>query len=180
MPEIKAIETQYKGYLFRSRHEARWAVFFDALGLRWEYEPEGYDLAENGYYLPDFWLTDLNIWIEIKPVCTNGEGWLDDRHESFSENVGTLIVLRGTPGEVEPYNEMNPYEGWVIGDYSYYWCECRYCGAVGIQFDGRADRNKHLPNCNYGNGDKGYNMDSPRLLAAYAAAKSAFRTFRKK
>ena len=32
---IKAIETSYKGYLFRSRLEARWAVFFDALGLVW-------------------------------------------------------------------------------------------------------------------------------------------------
>lgn len=25
---IKAIETEYKGYRFRSRLEARWAVFF--------------------------------------------------------------------------------------------------------------------------------------------------------
>lgn len=30
---MKAIETRYKGYRFRSRLEARWAVFFDALGL---------------------------------------------------------------------------------------------------------------------------------------------------
>lgn len=52
--KIKAIETRYKGYLFRSRLEARWAVFFDALGLCWEYEPEGFDLGEDGRYLPDF------------------------------------------------------------------------------------------------------------------------------
>lgn len=30
MSEIKAIDTYYKGYRFRSRLEARWAVFFDA------------------------------------------------------------------------------------------------------------------------------------------------------
>lgn len=41
---IKAIKTEYKGYRFRSRLEARWAVFFDALGVRWEYEKEGYEL----------------------------------------------------------------------------------------------------------------------------------------
>ena len=29
MSDIKAIETYYKGYRFRSRLEARWAVFFD-------------------------------------------------------------------------------------------------------------------------------------------------------
>lgn len=51
---MKAIETRYKGYRFRSRLEARWAVFFDALGIKWEYEPEGYDLGEAGWYLPDF------------------------------------------------------------------------------------------------------------------------------
>lgn len=43
---IKAIETSYKGYRFRSRLEARWAVFFDELGIKWEYEKEGYDLTD--------------------------------------------------------------------------------------------------------------------------------------
>ena len=46
---IKAIETQYKGYRFRSRLEARWAVFFDALQVRWDYELEGFDLGEMGW-----------------------------------------------------------------------------------------------------------------------------------
>jgi hypothetical protein len=74
---ITPIETIYKGYRFRSRLEARWAVFMDACGADWEYEPEGIsavscaapgsDLDEEGnaireypaqtfstYYLPDF------------------------------------------------------------------------------------------------------------------------------
>ena len=42
---IRAIETRYNGYRFRSRLEARWAVFFDTLGIRYEYEPEGFDLS---------------------------------------------------------------------------------------------------------------------------------------
>lgn len=41
---LKAIKTEYKGYLFKSRLDARWAVFLDALGADWEYEPERYDL----------------------------------------------------------------------------------------------------------------------------------------
>jgi len=36
MPGPRAIRTKYKEHLFRSRLEARWAVFFDALGIRWE------------------------------------------------------------------------------------------------------------------------------------------------
>ena len=65
---MKAIETFYKGYRFRSRLEARWAVFFDALGIKWEYEPEGYDLGEAGWYLPDFWLPEYSAFIEVKAV----------------------------------------------------------------------------------------------------------------
>ena len=66
--EIKAIETVYKGYRFRSRLEARWAVFFDALGVRWEYEKETFDLGDAGWYLPDFWLPDFDCWVEVKGV----------------------------------------------------------------------------------------------------------------
>lgn len=62
---IQAIETKYNGYRFRSRLEARWAVFFDAIGVRWEYEKEGFELP-SGRYLPDFWLSDQKCWIEIK------------------------------------------------------------------------------------------------------------------
>lgn len=72
---IKAIETEYKGYRFRSRLEAKWALFFDKLGIAWEYEKEGYDLGEAGWYLPDFWLPlptikypNAGYFIEIKGV----------------------------------------------------------------------------------------------------------------
>jgi hypothetical protein len=51
---IKAIETVYKGYRFRSRLEARWAVFFDTLGIEWVYEPEGFETTDGYRYLPDF------------------------------------------------------------------------------------------------------------------------------
>lgn len=54
---IKAIETSYKGYRFRSRLEARWAVFFDALGVSWKYEDQGYagsiDYPERAQYFPE-------------------------------------------------------------------------------------------------------------------------------
>lgn len=75
MAEAKIIETFYNGYRFRSRLEARWAVFFDTLGLPYEYEKEGYDLGNGLRYLPDFWLPtvglrgnvhDLGLWVEIK------------------------------------------------------------------------------------------------------------------
>jgi len=41
---LRPLETKYRGCRFRSRLEARWAVFFDALGIKWWYEPEGFAL----------------------------------------------------------------------------------------------------------------------------------------
>jgi hypothetical protein len=69
---VKPIETEYQGCRFRSRLEARWAVFLDALDIRWEYEPQGYVIDSTGY-LPDFWLPTLNLWAEVKGSLTHGE-----------------------------------------------------------------------------------------------------------
>lgn len=70
---MKAIETHYKGYRFRSRLEARWAVFFDQAGIRYEYEPEGF-ILDGEKYLPDFRLSELGVWFEVKgPYPTERE-----------------------------------------------------------------------------------------------------------
>lgn len=63
---IKAIETSYAGCRFRSRLEARWAVFFDHLGVKWLYEPQGFELPSGERYLPDFQLPDHRLWVEVK------------------------------------------------------------------------------------------------------------------
>ena len=53
---IKAIETKYNGYNFRSRTEAKWAYVFDKLNIKYLYENEGYELENGDWYLPDFYL----------------------------------------------------------------------------------------------------------------------------
>jgi hypothetical protein len=46
--------------------EARWAVFLDALDIAYKYEWQGFELGSAGRYLPDFWLPDVRLWLEIK------------------------------------------------------------------------------------------------------------------
>lgn len=121
---LKAIETRYHGYRFRSRLEARWAVFFTALGLRWEYEAEGFDL-DAGWYLPDFFLPDLNggVWVEVKPD-TNGP--LNDQrwYELVHRSEKGLLLATGVP-EIRIYSLLCPEDesslGWgIIGPH---WCD---------------------------------------------------------
>jgi len=107
--EIKAIETQYKGYRFRSRLEARWAVLFDALGVEWIYEKEGFDLGNAGWYLPDFWLPHptkeqaeigWGLWCEIKPIRTT-EQELQKAIALAAQTKHNVLIFQGNCGEGE-------------------------------------------------------------------------------
>ena len=64
--DYKPIETEYRGYRFRSRLEARWAVCFDTLGIPWRYELEGHEFDNGVWYLPDYWLPNGKTWLEVK------------------------------------------------------------------------------------------------------------------
>jgi len=95
---IQAIETVYNGYRFRSRLEARWAVFFDALRVRYEYEPEGFELS-CGKYLPDFYLDEFDVYIEIKPFRKDIVHHVGDDNEweqkcrTFRDETGKAILV---------------------------------------------------------------------------------------
>jgi hypothetical protein len=136
---LKAIETAYQGYRFRSRLEARWAVFLTAVGLRWRYEVEGFTLAEAGlYYLPDFYLPDWDVYLEVKPDLPYDQISADNRvilvvdaagHTALGKlllagralqkpETGGLVKPRlymvcGTPG----YPALLPWKGrWQLQD----------------------------------------------------------------
>jgi hypothetical protein len=101
---MKAIETVYAGHRFRSRLEARWAVFFDHAGLEWQYEPQGYEVgAERRRYLPDFYLPQTETWVEVKPTdsmldwsllqaCADPERGLPGMADSFRSSRGLLLL----------------------------------------------------------------------------------------
>jgi hypothetical protein len=94
--KINPIETRYAGCRFRSRLEARWAVFFDKLDIKWEYESQGFECQARltfGHdpipYLPDFWLPDLGIFGEVKgDLDTRSLTRLLDIAASLSANNG--------------------------------------------------------------------------------------------
>jgi len=119
---IQAIETEYKGYLFRSRLEARWAVFFDELGADWEYEPEGFKM-DSIWYLPDFLVKENKMpkaYIEIKPDMPPYEDALMKASELAKRSQIETVVFWGTPYQYfgRPKTKNNP--------------EFKYCNIFGL------------------------------------------------
>lgn len=184
-PRIKSIQTVWHGYHFRSRLEARWAVFFENLGLKWEYEKEGFVLPSGRRYLPDFFIQGFG-WFEIKPKPSNFNGcpypdggsleeeFFSNENEDYPCPRGG--VLYGTPGPVEPiYSDKSSYAGTPGYDSPYFFVDCPQCGAIGFEFDGRSARVAHCAGCSAisNSDDKNYNLDSPRILAAANKARSA-------
>ena len=162
-------ETKYKGYRFRSRLEARWAVFFDALGLEWLYEPDPFDLhfdyedfiedfdmdeeellelhpgvpqtlkvldGRRYSYLPDFYLPELNYWIEVKGTNPNtAEEPSPGRAYIFYGNIpwpfperGNAVGFMGAggPGGIS----FGPERLWA--SLGLCWQQCRLCTKIGI------------------------------------------------
>jgi len=131
---MRAIITKYNGYSFRSRLEARWAVFFDTIKVKYEYEMEGFT-NDNICYLPDFYFPDYDLFAEIKPVNHGDEDmnkWL------MLAETKQLILLEGAPHckpsrmfGVEKFTiQAIPFINIVNQKYGYYW-HCSGCENFG-------------------------------------------------
>lgn len=191
MPIIQAIETQYNGRRFRSRLEARWAVFFDSLGLDWRYEMEGFTLPSGTRYLPDFWLPEVylrfgdpGLWIEVKPT----HGAVEVAYDTLSEfgcgyprfaggddvlldespNRHRFIVLVGEVG-IQGHGDGHLEYGPSFPDQYMAWFTCGDCSAVFMHYPGN-DGSDICPRCD---SPGCVSSSSPRLRAAVTAALSA-------
>ncbi len=94
---IKAIPTHYKNILFRSKLEASYAMALDELGIEWAYEVEGY-VMKRIKYLPDFWLPNEKVILEVKGVIDNALKTLifaDYLKRSWSYGDGQTEVIIG-------------------------------------------------------------------------------------
>lgn len=185
--EIKSKKTKYGVIFFESMIEARWAAFFDCLGIKYEYEPT-FAEVETGCrvvnYKPDFFLKDLNKYIEIKP--SKPYGIENTKAAGWAKHIGDIIVLFNlNPPTMELEN------GWlffsegqdqtpILFD-AYWWWECPKCGHIDIdeyaQITSCGCYSQDFFNKIYEEEIKGIKISpsrerSARLLAAYKTAKN--------
>ena len=106
---MKIIETSYNGYRFRSRLEARAAVLMDEAKIKYVYEPEGFVFEDGTTYLPDFYLPDMDTYLECKGVMHD-----KDMHKimMLAKETGKEIII------FEP--DLAPLIGFYSDDVSFY------------------------------------------------------------
>lgn len=189
MEQFRPLDTIYNGYRFRSRLEARWAVFFDELGLAYEYEPQGYELppivtkgpetplsCETLWYLPDFYLPELDLIVEVKGSEMPPEDRAKVERMAFYSN-SRVALLRQIPNPEklkEDFDFTELYNTEVFaecdGDHPYWFCLCPECGKIGFEFEGQSQR---LSCGCQDETTKSRTHDDGRLLRAYAKARQA-------
>lgn len=155
--DIEARQTRYNGVTFRSKLEAQWAVFWDELGVKWEYEPETFKFRDGKQYTPDFWIVDLALWVEIKPneiIAREEEAML--KCSQLAYETGDLVYLDqggfAWPLTDDAKNFFVPGYEWTysvlffpctgsLGEEdsiimydseNHYWATCPECGKIGI------------------------------------------------
>lgn len=144
--KYKAIETVYDGYRFRSRLEARWAVFFHEAGIQYQYEPEGFQGC-NGAYLPDFYFPEYKVYAEVKGT--------DEALEKDAAKIAGAICDWTVPisdgllilGEIPNYEKIVPGNIPIFSFLHYHnGDECSMAGGVSAQFaafiHGKSDNDK--------------------------------------
>ena len=174
---MRAIETEYAGCRFRSRLEARWAVLFDALGLVWNYEPEGFDLGPVGRYLPDFFVPAWGAFVEVKPAPPTPIE--DELCRQLGADGRRVVMFAGEPWPFR--HEVRLYGPRAVVMHSATLARCRRCPAMvylGHNQDGdpvaEANAEPHAHECE--NHDKwavSPEHGAADVMAAYRAARSA-------
>lgn len=98
------IQTKWNGFLFRSRLEARWAVFFSHLDIRFFYEPQGFKLKSGELYLPDFFLPDVRMFAEVKCGSPTEQEFV--KAQLLQEGSGSSVLFLDGPPDFRQYRAV--------------------------------------------------------------------------
>ncbi|WP_254174208.1 hypothetical protein [Planktothrix pseudagardhii] len=110
--EVVSKLTYYNGYIFRSLLEAKWAILFDYLKIQYQYESQRFD-TKYGWYLPDFHLKNVNLWIEIKPKFPSSEAI--DKIQTVADQTNCFACILISFPEIDLFGkEWQPTQSFVF------------------------------------------------------------------
>jgi hypothetical protein len=75
--------------IFRSTWEAAFAVYLEAKKINYNFEPCTFLYLDGSRYTPDFYLPDLNIWVEVKGFMKKSH---IEKMARFASHYALLVV----------------------------------------------------------------------------------------
>ena len=142
--ELPAQKDWYNGIEFRSKLESKTAQALDNIGIPYVYEPDGYKLSNGLWYRPDFWLPNVQQFIECKGVMSSTDsakivGLVEDTNcpvmvISYDNAMMVQRFWGSQDGEIATYTNCLALAQcedcgalWFLSAADYYGCP--HCGA---------------------------------------------------
>jgi hypothetical protein len=141
---VTAKPTRYNGIHFRSRLEARWAVFWECLGLECRYEYEKFNVDGRGY-IPDFFLPSvagppypfphtkaripLGCWVEVKGDIPDEDAVRKLKVVHYGEFRAAFAI--GDIRSLRFYSPHGGVQGWTVHGVHWF-LQCPWCGRFGV------------------------------------------------
>lgn len=119
---IKAIPVTYKGIQFRSKLEAKVALFLDECDIPYQYELDSFTDGERGY-MPDFYLPRSDAYIEVKGKRPGYEDEILKAISFVGDEIKILIIMSEIP-DVDRRGWIHfpvAYNGGVLGTQMGWW-----------------------------------------------------------
>lgn len=147
--------------------------------IEYQYEPEGYNLGEHGWYIPDFWLPELDVFIEIKPTVPvlGRNSPTEALYLATGKNVITFYGPPPRPNESDIFEQQggsghSVYEEEFLDRHVFTRCGCCFKIRIGVcQHSGENYTSYPCPKAKYC-----YDIScDPFLLSAYKKAANAFK-----
>ena len=135
--ELPVQSIEYMGETFKSFTEVRWAYIYQQLGIRYLYEPQLYKFIDGTRYKPDFYLPDLDCFVETK---YDNLGMRALRKAvNLSRHTGKVVyIFDGF--QIGKWQQDNSESAVKVDEntvrFKYRWCECPGCQKLGIEHKG--------------------------------------------
>lgn len=137
---MKAIPTVYNKTKFKSKLEASYAKTLDLFKIFWVYEVNSYNI-DGIKYLPDFWLPNINTFLEVKgPLVPGAEKTKElakiiDKQNKDRWNPETIVIIGNEKGALKMANNNSDVALSQCENCKKYWFmpwalsfACRNCG----------------------------------------------------
>lgn len=135
---VRKMKTNYKGYIFDTSVEARWAIFFDECHVEWEYKSEIFDIGNGEFFQPTFVLHGVagrspeKLYVEVNVDIKEPDA---KKIRAFADAGNPVLIVGKVPDgetidDIDLFVTDSAYEShFNVSYFNFYMIDGDYFGA---------------------------------------------------